>query len=233
MDHILDNEFASSNYENYREFLSKDEAVAFGRWLREHNIDFKIEEPSTLIDEAIVGTAMIPKAVVKVNTNDFTKVNQLLSRQAEQEELSNDHYLRTFTDLELFDVLKLSDRWNIEDRIFARRLLTERDYEVPEERVREHEHQKYQELKSGKPGNPINMIIYLLSIIFGVVFFHPLFFLAGIGMGWYYWKDTSTDPNGELFYTFSESTRLIGQIIFFTGILLVLIFGGIYLSMMI
>lgn len=220
MDDILDNELTKGKYENFREFLSLEEAKDFGHWLDQNQVDYKIERPGYLIDQAIVGKAMIPEAVVKINTRDFKRVNELLTQEIEQQDIPEEHYLWDFSDRELFQLLQNSDKWNIEDLVIAKKILLQRGYKVPDNRVEDHQKAKYEELRSGKDANPVTIIFYLVTIVLGVIFLHPLLFIAGIGMGWYFWQDMTTDPYGEKFFTFALSTRKAGQLIFYGGIFL-------------
>lgn len=220
MDDILDNELTNAEYKNFREFLSIEEANDFGLWLKVNEIDFKIEKPSLLIDKAIVGKAVIPEAIVKINTKDFARVSQLLAEEIEAQDIPEEHYLLAFSDRELFDVLRNPHTWNIEDIVIAKKILIQNGYKITEDQVEQLRKEKYDELRAGKKGNTFTIFFYLMAVIFGVLTIHPLLFIAGIGMGWHYWKDTSTDPNGEIFYTFTPATRNIGKIIFIVGIVM-------------
>lgn len=226
MEDILDHEYTAGDFEYFREFLSVEEARDLAAILEQHNILYKLEEPQVLIDEAIVGRTILPKVILKILPRDFERVNKILAEIVESQAIPEEHYLLEFTDLELFDILKTPDNWTIEDVTTAKKILIQRGFEITDEQVKKLQEQRYDELKAGKKGSWQWIFFYGICILLGVVILHPLFLIAGVGMGLYYWQDKSRDPQGRAYYTFEENTRRLGQLIFYAGaVLMVVLFG--------
>lgn len=223
MEDILDHEYTEGEFEFFREFLNLEEARDMANILEQYNILYKLEEPRVIIDQAIVGHSMLPKVILKILTRDFQRVNTILASIIETQEIPNQHYLLDFSDLELFEVLKKPDNWNVEDITLSKKILVDRGFEITDEQINQLQRERYGHLKAGKKGNLQWIAFYGACIIIGVVFLHPLFLLAGAGMGLYYWRDQNTDPSGERYFTFEKNTRNIGQFIFYIGIFLTVV----------
>jgi hypothetical protein len=223
MKDILDHEYTDGELEYFREFLNVEEANDLALLLKEKNILYSLEKPQVLIDRAIVGTTILPKVVLKILPRDFERVNKMLAEIIEQQAIPDNHYLLEFSDLELFEVIKNPDSWNIEDVTMARKILVSRGFEVTNEQVEELQEQRFEELKAGKKGSLSWMIFYAVCVVLGVIFLHPLFMIAGVGMGLYYWRDKRRDPKGVAYFTFDKKTRIAGQIIFYLGMALMIV----------
>jgi hypothetical protein len=221
MHEILDHEMTQGEFAFYREFHTLEYAREYTSMLDRNHILYRLENSSDLlIDKAIVGQKLMPEAVLKILPRDFPRVNRLIEQMIESQPVPPGHYLLDFTDLELFDILEQSDEWTVEDLALARKVLRERGLPVSSEQIRRMKEERYRELRSGKKGQIHWLLIYLACIIAGLLLFSPLFLLAGLGMGYYYWQDRSTDPEGRRFYTFEPVTRQWGRYIFIGGIVI-------------
>jgi hypothetical protein len=231
MKDILDHEYTDGELEYFREFLNVEEANDLAQLLEKNNILYSLEKPQVLIDKAIVGTTILPKVVLKILPRDFEQVNRMLANIIEQQAVPEGHYLLDFDDLELFEVIKKPDSWNIEDVTMARKILVNRGFEITNQQLQELQEQRFDELKAGKDGSLSWMIFYAFCVVLGVVFLHPLFMIAGVGMGFYYWQDKRRDPKGAPYFTFNKKTRIAGQIIFYLGIgLMIVLFILLFLN---
>lgn len=225
MHDILDQEMAQEEFEYYREFHSLEHAHAFTQTLRESDILFKLETPSDLlIDKAIVGQPLLPKAILKILPQDFPRVNELIERMVESNHIPEEHYLLEFSDLELFNILEHADEWSTEDVALARKILKERGLEVSSEQIYLMKEERFRKLRQGERGHWPWMLFYLVCILAGLVFFSPLFLLAGLGMGYYYWQDKNTDPGGRKYHTFDALTRRRGKYIFTGGLVVSILY---------
>lgn len=223
MKDILDHEYTDGELEYFREFLNLEEAKDLALLLEKNNILYSLEKPQVLIDKAIVGTTILPKVILKILPRDFERVNKILADIIEQQSIPTEHYLLEFDDLELFEVIKNPDSWNIEDITMAKKILIKRGFEVTNEQLEELQEQRFEELKAGKKGNISWMVFYAGCIVLGVLFLHPFFMIAGVGMGLFYWRDKKRDLKGESYFTFDKKTRQAGQIIFYLGIVLMIV----------
>ncbi|MEL6941206.1 MAG: hypothetical protein AAFO82_00935 [Bacteroidota bacterium] len=233
-DLISENEVNQSiDYQTYRSFHSREEAMAFVELLEQHDIPYMLEGSSTVIDKAIVGEGFIPKVFLKILTPDFKKVNSFIEENLKNIDYSDidDHYLIQLDNAELMEIFEKPDEWSIEDVSIARVILEHRGTVLDEVEIRESRTKRLAEIRKGKKGTPIWMILYGLGIVLGM-FVSLIFLIAGIGMGYYYTYGKSVDPDGQKYYVFDESTRNYGAIIFYGGItflvvtiVLIFIFG--------
>ncbi|MEO1517176.1 MAG: hypothetical protein AAFV95_19280 [Bacteroidota bacterium] len=220
-----------NTYEFYRNFMNVEEAENFAQLLDKHDISYRMESTGTVIDSAIVGRGLVPKAILKVLRGDFKKVNQLLAQQVQDvtyEEIG-DHYLTQLDTEELKDIFNKQDEWSAEDVAIARIILNKRGVSISPDESERLRKERFEEIRKGKEASNSWVILYSLGIIFGL-FTSWIFVVAGVGMGYYYAYGKSTDPDGNRYFVFRERTRLIGTVMLYGGITLLLIqiffFGG-------
>lgn len=218
---ILDSEFAAApdgEYEFYRDFINAGQAQDFVKILEENRVPYRLEKSQMLLAGAITGHGLLPFAVLKLRPSDFKKVNAILARQAlENPHFVEDHYLQQFDARELLDVVKKPDEWTPEDVAVARRILEERGIAIPDSDANKFKQKRNEQLREGRSGNFGWIATYLICVVAGGILVNPVFLIAGIGMGWYYWQDRTIDTEGRKFFTFEPKTRLLGQVIFYLG----------------
>ena len=73
----------SSKFEFYRDFMSIDEANVFADFLTDNRIEYSLEGSETIIDTAIVGNGLLPKAIIKIAPEDFKVVNAIIKEDTE------------------------------------------------------------------------------------------------------------------------------------------------------
>lgn len=231
MNDILDHELTKGEFAFYREFHALEQAQYYIPLLEENDILYKLETPSELlIDKAIVGEKLMPQVILKILPRDFSRVNRLIEDRIEKEPIPTEHYLLAFTDLELFDILEQPDEWTIEDRALTRKILRQRGLEVSPEQIQRMKEKRYRALRQGKKESPLWLIIYLVCILAGLFFFSPLFLLAGLGMGYFYWQNKDTDPEGQRYYTFEAATRRWGKYIFIGGLVVSALYAAYFIA---
>lgn len=228
MENILDEgelgNYKEKDFAFYRGFHNKENAVDYVRLLKSNDVPYRLEGADTIIDEAIVGTAMFPKIILKLIPDDFKKVNDLI----EKEVLSNfhdieSHQLNDMSDRELLDILKHQDEWSIENVIITKRLLSIRGIPIPDDHVEQWKQERLEVLQKGKKGNVWTMLSIMIPLIVVSVIFHPLLMIGLIGTGWYYWQDKSVDMDGNKYFTFEKNTRTFGLVVSILSILIVII----------
>ena len=76
-----------------------------------------------------------PQFVVKINSDNFERVFEILDYVATKEifEIDKSHYLFNFSDEELFDLLAKADEWSAFDYQLAQKILDEREKQVDKE----------------------------------------------------------------------------------------------------
>ncbi len=214
----------SGSYEFYRDFHSLKQAEEFAAILDLNRIPYKLEKSQTLLDAAIVGHGLIPPALIKIRSYDFTRLNEILREKVLNDpHLVDGHYLQQLDDKELIDIVRNPIEWNVEDVAIARRILGDRGIPIPREHVEHFTKKINEELRKGKKANPLWLVFYLAFVLLGGFLINPFLLIGGIGMGWYYWQDKTIDNEGGKFYTFEKNSRLYGKAIFYFGWLSLLI----------
>lgn len=230
MDKTLDGHLLEKSEENkfefYRSFQFQEDALPFIELLKENEIPFEFDGSKTLITEAIVGSPNYPKFVLKVLRNDISTVNSII----ENEVLKNaadfhEHYLNDFSDHELLTILKKPDESSIEDITITKELLKRRGIPIDPSALEEMKQKRLNELQKGKDENMSWMAIFFLLLVATSLFFSFFFIIGIVGLSLHYWKDKSTDIDGNKFYTYNEKTRKNGITFGIISIILVIVFS--------
>jgi len=122
-----------SQYLTYSRFFTLAEAAFLLELLSKKQIPYLVEEEVNQLDPIYIGVNLDPMFVVKIPQERFQKVNELLENETSThiKELDSAHYLNDFTNTELQAVVKNTEEWGLYDRVFAKKLLTERREAVP------------------------------------------------------------------------------------------------------
>lgn len=225
MTQILDDELAKhepdrSKYEFYRDFFKAEHAASFAKMLKDNGIPYRLEGTQTLMTGTITGHGLVPFAVLKLRTSDFSKVNDLLEKEIlDNPAVVKEHYFQDFDAAELLDVLKKPDEWTPEDVAVAKHLLRKNGVQIPEEKVQEFKQERLEMLQTGRDFSKNWLFAGYIAAIFGGLLIWPILILAAIGTGLYFWQDKTLAPDGQKFLTFNEKGRNAGQLLFFVALL--------------
>jgi hypothetical protein len=116
----------------FSKFYTKEEAEAFAALLDSNNILFDAERLTAQLDNIYLGEDSEPRYLVKVQKEDFGKVESLMKSEMEKQvdDVPANYYLFQFSNEELTDVMRKPDEWNYFDQLLARKLLLQRNVEV-------------------------------------------------------------------------------------------------------
>lgn len=208
-------------FETYQNFFNQEEAQPMVKLLIDHNIPYKLEHHPIYLEEVMSENKTVAAWALRIPTHYFNQVNTIQEQLAAQiTEVPPAHYLHKFDNQELQEVISHANEWTKQDVHFAKLLLTEREGQEVVNKAEEIALQKQEAIQKGKEGSKTQMYIYLVISIVGTILLNPIFLVAGLAMGWHYWRDQTVDASGDKFYTFIESTRDFGQMIFYVGIVL-------------
>jgi hypothetical protein len=201
------------SFTTFKKYPDADEAKALEQFLVQNGIETLFIDNSPRLGSSFSGDGL-KEYEIQVKHEDFTKAETLLIDQAKEQlgEVPDDHYLLTFTDEELHDVVLKHDEWSDYDYLLARRLLEERGHSINDEEVKELRKQRLTEL--AKPeGSQRGWIIagYIFALLGG-------FF--GIITGYVLWTSRKTLPNGDVVHTYSKNDREQGKIIMILGLIM-------------
>lgn len=158
---------------------------------------------------------------VLLPASEFLAAEEVLEAQAirEAEELPADHYLRSFSEEELLEVVGKPDEWNAFDRVQARRLLAEKGRSLDETTVGLMREQRMDELSRPEKARGIWLAAGIAMVWVGG--------FGGMVIGWSLMAGQRTLPNGQSVPRYREQDRNAGRLIFIAG--LVVSLGTIWL----
>ncbi|WP_428330454.1 hypothetical protein [Mucilaginibacter sp.] len=195
----------------YKKFNDIALANQLSELLEKHNVAFFVEEEALSFDPTFAYNDTRQYAV-KISSNDFETVNELLLHEANEDitEADKDYYLFSFTDSELLDVITKADEWNAYDVQLARKLLAARGKTISDEELNAIEEKRIEELKEPEASQSTWIIIgYIFALGGGIL---------GCFIGWHLWSYKKTLPNGERLFNYSEKDRNQGKIIFYLSL---------------
>jgi hypothetical protein len=197
-------------YQRFTEIAFADMLVML---LEENDIPFEMEEQGPSFNPSFSFREDMTSYAVKVRSEDFERVNQLLAQAEEAAEpvTGDDYYLYDFTNDELMEVLKQADEWSAFDVSLARKILADRGKPVSDDEFEKIRNKRLDDLKQPETSKQIWITIGYISAFLGGV--------LGIFIGWVIFKHKKTLPNGERVYSYSESDRKHGKIIFYVGLI--------------
>lgn len=199
----------------FQKFSNQNSAIELGVFFNENKLEYLLEDNSLSFDPTFANNDFGKEFCIKIKKYDFDKANNLLIEKSGNEifEIEDNHYLLSFSDDELFEVILKRDEWNSFDVSVAEKLLKERGKEVTQEKIEELKNSRILELSKPEQSQKGYIIVgYIFSVLGG---------LLGIFIGWHLLTFKKTLPNGNRIYAYSDNDRKQGNRI--------LILGGIFL----
>jgi Rod binding domain-containing protein len=200
----------------YKKFNDIGLANELTETLGRHNINYRVEENSALFNPAFNTDETSKEYAVKINADDFTKVNEILKSEETEsvEAAGTDHYLYSFTNEELTDLVSKPDEWSEFDNLLAIKILKERGVSITEQTIKQLNNQRIEQLKQPEPSQTFGIVMgYLFALLGGVL---------GAFIGWYLANSKKTLPNGEQVFSYTETDRAHGKRIFYLSIVVLI-----------
>lgn len=185
--------------------------------LAQHDIPYHVEENSTLFNSAFISNELTKEYEVKIRSQDFIRVNELLKEQETDDinQVGEDYYLFDFTDKELLEILAKADEWSSFDYQLARKILTDRGVEINDKTLENLTKSRIEELRKIEPAQNSWVIAgYVFALGGGII---------GLFVGWHLSSYKKTLPDGEMVYVYSEKDREHGKWIFYLSIVVFVI----------
>ncbi len=205
----------------YKKFKSLAEAEVLMQILKQHQIEFQIEDISAPFDVTLTGgTDLEDKVAIKLDAEDFPKANavieELISQQTDN--VQGDHYLYDFSDDELMEILEKYDEWGDFDYALAQKILEERGKPISEEQLAELKIQRINNLKTPIKAKSAYIVVgYFLAFFGGLI---------GLLMGYVFYNSKKTLPTGESVFTYDKGTRSHAQNILVISIVIIILALG-------
>lgn len=188
-----------------------EEALELMEVLKAHNILYELEDTAPF-DVTFSGNSLNKEFRVKLRQSDFEAAEELLINEANvsSDQLPSDHYLLSFSDDELMEIVTKPDEWSAVDYKHALQLLKARGKEFSAESIKTLKKQRYEQLAKPEENKPVWIFVGFISAILGGV--------LGLFIGWHLMSFKKTLPNGQRVYGYTTSDRKKGQTIFFLGL---------------
>ncbi len=195
---------------SFRHYADRAEAEDLAELLNSEGLDAVVSENSEVFDVTFTAGAEQEYHVL-LPAEEFLRAEALLEEEAREEPLilPPEHYLRTFDNDELLDVLKEADAWSPEDRVQAERLLRARGVAVDHEALRVARQQRLEELARPEKARWTWLAVGIALIWMGGI--------GGLVIGWSLMSARKVLPDGRSVYRYTEGDRRSGQVIFVMG----------------
>jgi len=200
----------------YKRFYEKEAANELTEILVDNGVEFDLTEDKENLDSLYGDKQFSKQYFVKINGDDFKKVDSILLSLGEKEleTVDKDHYLYGFTDEELFEIVSKPDEWNAFDFQLSKRILKERGIEINQVTI-DLLKKQLNDLTKPEEGQR-NWIYagYMFALLGG---------LLGIFIGWHLSTYKKTLPNGQQVYGYKQEDRKQGRRIWILGTIMFII----------
>jgi hypothetical protein len=159
---------------DYKKFVEEEFAVALTDLLKSHHIEYVLTTDRESLDSLYGDKLHKQEYFVKIRRIDFSRADAIL-HELGKSQLANvdpDHYLFSFTDEELGDVLIKQDEWNEFDVQLARKILGERGYDLSDEKISHLKRERVIELAKPEKTSWFWILLGYFSSFFGRVVRH-------------------------------------------------------------
>ena len=206
------------NFLTFQQFNDPALAENLVELLIENRIAYEEEEETVVVNPlTAINNELTRVYRVRINANDFTRVNQLLKDRDDQyiNDVEKDYYLFDFTNDELTEILEKEDEWSSFDHELAKKILAERGVDVDIVKLSCLSEARLNELRQPeKQQTTWKYLGYFFAVMGGVL---------GIFIGWHLSAHKKTLPNGEQIYAYNEKDRKQGKIILCVAIFFLLL----------
>jgi hypothetical protein len=201
----------------YKKFYDQVDVDTLTAILKENGIEFQITQDRESFDSLYGDKQFSRQYFVKIKGSDFQQADSILLDKSEKEILSvdKDHYLYSFTDDELIDILKKPDEWNEFDYKLSMKILKERGKEIDQKTIDSFREERIQDLSKQEDGDKLwTFLGYVFAVLGG---------LLGIFIGWHLMTFKKTIPNGQRTYAYTLTARVHGRRILIIGTIMFIV----------
>jgi hypothetical protein len=198
----------------YKKFVEEEYALALTELLASRNIDFEVASDRDSLDSLYGDKPFKKEFFVKIKPQDFPGADAMMEAlaKAQLQQVDPDHYLFSFSDDELLDILKKQDEWNEFDVQLAKKILTDRGKTITDDDVAVLRDERIADLAEADESKPVWTVVGYVSAAFGGI--------LGMMIGWHMMTFKKTLPNGLRVYGFSKEDRNHGNIILIVGMIM-------------
>lgn len=198
---------------SFRNTVTLSEAESIQGHLINNGIASRIAKNEGDLDYVFQGEAPTNKFEVLIHEEDREAANKVLSElaQSELDHVSPDHYLFSYTNDELLNVLVEKDEWNETDVLLSEKILIDRGVTIDFNKIAQQSEERNAELSKPKGGQAFWVVIGYISAFLGG--------FLGLVIGYFIWKAKNKLPNGKKVPAYSEKLRKHGLAIFLISLI--------------
>ncbi len=178
--------------------------------LDQNNIPYEVEITHSELNVYTGKASWIPPVVVKIQADNFEKVNALIETDTALVTIPERHFLISFSNEELTDVLQKQDEWGTDNYNIARKLLEQRGKPVPQAALDKYKTERMEALAKPTTVEPVWLSLAFASAIAGGIF--------AIIFGRMIYTSTKILPNGKRVYVYDAASRKNGFALYMIGI---------------
>jgi hypothetical protein len=207
----------------YKKFYEQEQAEALIDLLQKNSLDFQITEDRDSLDSLYGDNHFKKVYYVKLRAKSFEAANELLLKEISSVALEDDpdHYLHSFTDKELLEVLAKPDEWSPLDYQLSKKILAARGFEIGESNLELLRKQRLNELSRPEESQAEWILEAYLSVLLGGI--------TGVLVGWHLQSYKKTLPDGRWVYGYKLADRKHGVRILLLGVVMMLIYASIWI----
>ncbi|MBF9237836.1 hypothetical protein I2I05_10560 [Hymenobacter sp. BT683] len=196
----------------YQSFASEIVAQPLLELLERHSFPVETGWAKPDFDVSMANNATDTRFVVRLHQADFERAHQVEDEENEAliVHAAPDHYLFSFSDEELFDILVKPDEWNSYDVSLARHILRQRGREVSPDTVQLLRRHRVAEMAKPEPSQKAWIMAGYLFAVFGGI--------VGMLIGWHLHNHKKPLPDGTQVLAFSALDRAHGFRILLLGL---------------
>ena len=195
----------------YQKFRDPEIANDLAQKLEEAGICYKLDNDNKIFDPGFAYNPLNSATMLKLRPGDFKKADLVLAEYYDNAagNIDPDHYLFSFTNDELKDILIKPDEWGKLDYQLAQKILKDRGENINESMLADLKTKRITELqKHEKSPGALIAFGYLFAIIGG---------FAGIIIGFILTGSKKTLPDGSSQHMYNNEDRKHGKLILAIG----------------
>jgi hypothetical protein len=211
--------WAVSDFRDFQTFASAEAAQPLLLALARQAIDYRtaMDNGQVAFDPSFANNQLISKFIVKLRLADFERGSQLLTdlNRHALDQVDPGHYLFSFSDEELFDLLVKPDEWSAFDVTLAGQLLRQRGRDISPDTLKLLRQHRVAEL--AQPAQDHKAWVkggYISALLGGFL---------GILIGYQLYFSRKQLPDGRRIYVYSPTDRVHGMRILVLGVVMFLV----------
>lgn len=200
---------APEEYTVITTFIDPAPARELAEWFESKGVSAILTDTTPRFDASFANQTAVYEYQVRVPSSELERAQRLMEEADADSAIAEDHYLRDFTDEELFDVIRKKDEWSDIDYTLALRLLTERGHLMDTSVIEKLQRERLEELAQPSKRQHLLVALGYLFVLLGGI---PAIFI-GLSLA----KLTKKLPDGRKVALYQEADRRHGVLIYRLG----------------